>query len=263
MGLHQSIPARLLAVRLAENDTDVMAAQRLRYRIFFEALGAAAADADAKDSAGGRDIDRYDGLCDHLLVEDLAAPGRPVVGTYRLLRQSVAERHFGFYSADEFDLGPVIAHARQEGMELLELGRSCVDPAYRDAGTIQMLWRGIADYLRQHRIGYMFGCASFHGTDPEEHAAGLSLLAHDHMAPVDLRACAAGGVEMARLPIGGYDARLAQRHLPPLIKAYLRVGAQVGDGIFIDHAFNSIDVFMLMPVARIAARYAERFEAAA
>lgn len=258
--VERSSGGRMLAVRLARNGDDVIAAQRLRYRIFFDDMGAAAAG-----DVAGCDVDPYDPLCDHLLVEDLGAPGQPVVGTYRLLRQSVAQQHFGFYSAHEFDLSPIVGHAEREGFELLELGRSCVDPAYRDAGTIQMLWRGIADYLRTHRIGYMFGCASFHGQDPDEHAAGLSLLAHDHMAPADLRARAigAGGVDMARLPIGGYDARLAQRHLPPLIKAYLRVGAQVGDGAFVDRAFNSIDVFMLMPVARIAARYAERFDAAA
>jgi putative hemolysin len=249
--------ARMLAVRLADDAHDVAAAQRLRHRIFFGHMGA------ISTASEDRDIDRYDRLCDHLLVEDIAVPGRPVVGTYRLLRQSVADRHFGFYSAAEFNLDPVIAHARFEGTELLELGRSCVDPAYRDAGTIQMLWRGIAAYLRQHRIGHMFGCASFHGTDPEAHAPGLSLLAHDHMAPVNVRASAIGGIEMGRLPIGGYDARLAHRSLPPLIKAYLRVGAQVGDGAFVDHAFNSIDIFMLMPVAGIAARYAGRFEAAA
>ncbi|WP_256325675.1 GNAT family N-acetyltransferase [Sphingomonas sp. YR710] len=258
--LEQLPRERMLTVRLAQDARDIAAAQRLRYRIFCEAMGASLHSEQA-----GLDIDRYDAYCDHLLVEDLAARGSPVVGTYRLLRQGVAERHFGFYSADEFDLDPIIAHARRERMELLELGRSCVDPAYRDAGTIQMLWRGIADYLRRHRIGFMFGCASFHGTDPEAHAAGLSLLAHDHLAPVELRARAIGAhrVDMARVPIGGYDARLAQRQLPPLIKAYLRVGAQVGEGAFVDGDFNSIDVFMLMPVARIAARYAERFVAAA
>ena len=164
------------------------------------------------------------------------------------------------WGADHF-----LAYARRERMELLELGRSCVDPAYRDAGTIQMLWRGIADYLRVHRIGFMFGCASFHGTDPEQHAAGLSLLAHDYLAPAEMRARAVGrsSVAMARVPIGAYDPRAAQRQLPPLIKAYLRVGARVGEGAFVDRDFNSIDIFMLVPVARIAARYAERFVAAA
>lgn len=254
------LAGRSLAVRLASDERDIVAAQRLRYDIFFRDMGA-----DAADTQGGRDIDPYDGLCDHLLVEDHARPGSPVVGTYRLLRQRVAEAHDGFYSAHEFDLSNVLAHGAREGVELLELGRSCVDPAYRDAGTIQLLWRGIADYLRRHHIGYMFGCGSFPGTDPAEHAEGLSLLAHDYLAPAELRARAIGddAVPLATLPIGGYDARLALRRLPPLIKAYLRVGAELGDGAYIDRAFNTIDVFVMMPVARISARYAQRFEVAA
>jgi putative hemolysin len=251
---------RRLAVRLATGETDIVAAQRLRYDIFFRDLGA-----QGEAAQDGRDIDPYDVLCDHLLVEDHARPGSPVVGTYRLLRQRVAEAHDGFYSAHEFDLSRVLAHARREGVELLELGRSCVDPAYRDAGTIQLLWRGIADYLQQNRIGYMFGCGSFPGTDPAEHAEGLSLLAHDHLAPAEIRARAIGAeaIPLATMPIGGYDPRLALRRLPPLIKAYLRVGAELGDGAYIDRAFNTIDVFVMMPVARISARYAQRFEVAA
>jgi putative hemolysin len=251
---------RRLSVRLAQDAGDIEAAQALRYRIFVDDMGAKLAG--ARD---GRDIDPYDALCDHLLVEDHAVAGAPVVGTYRLLRQSVADRHDGFYSAHEFDLGSIVAHARREGVELLELGRSCVDPAYRDAGTIQLLWRAIAQYLRAHRIGYMFGCASFAGTDPVEHEAALSLLAHDFAASPELKARVIGahGIDMARLPIGGYDPRLAQRRLPPLIKAYLRVGAQIGEGAYIDHDFNSIDVFVTVPVAGITARYADRFEVAA
>jgi putative hemolysin len=251
---------RRLTVRLAVSPDDIVAAQRLRFDIFFRGMGASGLGAELE-----RDIDPYDDLCDHLLVEDHARPGSPVVGTYRLLRQSVAEAHDGFYSAHEFDLSAVIAHGRREGMELLELGRSCVDPAYRDAGTIQLLWRGIADYLQRNRIGYMFGCASFPGTDPAEHAEGLSLLAHNHMAVPELRARAIGehAIPLSPLAIGGYDPRLALRRLPPLIKAYLRVGAEVGDGAYVDHAFNTIDVFILVPVSRIAARYAQRFEVAA
>ena len=254
------VPGRRLAVRLADSEADIVAAQRLRYDIFFRDMGAA-----GDGACSGRDIDPYDGLCDHLLVEDHARPGSPVVGTYRLLRQRVAEAHDGFYSAHEFDLSRVLAHARRENVELLELGRSCVAPDYRDAGTIQLLWRGIAEYLHQHRIGYMFGCGSFPGTDPAEHAEGLSLLAHDHLAPAELRARAIGeeAIPLSLLPIGGYDPRLALRRLPPLIKAYLRVGAELGDGAYIDRAFNTIDVFVMMPVARISARYAQRFEVAA
>ncbi len=248
-------PVRHLSVRLAAHDADIEAAQRLRWQVFFEAMGAVSC------GHSDRDIDPYDAVCDHLLVEDRGSGVPAVVGTYRLLRQSVAEAHHGFYSAGEYDLAPF---SGRDG-ELLELGRSCVAPAYRDAGTIQLLWRGIAAYLQEHHISMMFGCASFHGIDPEEHDDALSFLWHNHLAPPELRARAVLGrhVDMARLPLGSYDPRQAMRKLPPLIKAYLRVGASVGDGAVIDHDFNTVDVFIVMPVAAIAERYLGRFGAAA
>lgn len=207
------------------------------------------------------DCDPYDPVCDHLLVEDNALGTPKVVGTYRLLRQSIAATREGFYSAGEYDLSP-LSHSPGEQ---LELGRSCVAWEYRDAGTIQLLWRGIATYLRQHQISTMFGCASFHGIDPDAHADTLSYLWHNHLAPQSLRARALEEryVDMARLPLGGYDPRQAMRKLPPLLKAYLRVGAQVGDGAVIDHQFNTVDVFIVMPVTEISERYTSRFGAAA
>lgn len=249
-----------LRVRLAEGDADIRAAQRLRFEIFHGEMGAALSE---EARAASRDIDRFDSLADHLLVEDIAGGAPRVVGTYRLLRQDVAERAGGFYSGGEYDLAPLIVHGATQGRALLELGRSCVAPEYRDSGTIQLLWRGIADYLVRHEIGHMFGCASFFGTDPAAHQAALSYLHHQHLAPSELRARARdeGRVEMERLPIGGYDTRLAMRALPPLIKAYLRVGAHVGDGAWIDRDFNTIDVFIVMPVAAITARYSDRFGA--
>ena len=248
---------RQLSVRLAACDADVDAAQRLRWEVFCSDMGATGRQHDQ------RDVDPYDPFCDHLLVEDRARQEPKVVGTYRLLRQSVAERHHGFYSADEYQTDSMSGD-KSEG-ELLELGRSCVAPEYRDSGTIQLLWRGIAGYLQQHRIRMMFGCASFHGVDPEDHADSLSYLYHNHLAPASMRVSALPGrhVKMARLPFGGYDPRAAMRKLPPLIKAYLRVGAVVGDGAVIDHDFNTVDVFVMMPVAAISNRYLGRFAAAA
>lgn len=241
-----------LQVRLAETDADMRAAQALRYAVFHEEFGV--------ESETSLDSDHYDAICDHLLVTD----GASVVGTYRLLRQDVAARNRGFYSSGEYDLAPLLATGRGGG-QLLELGRSCVAPAYRNAGTIALLWRGIAAYLDRHRIGHMFGCASLPGTNPDRHAAALSYLHHHHLAPPELRVCAHPGaaVDMARLPLGSYDPRLAARALPPLIKGYLRVGATVGSGAFIDHEFGTTDVFVIMPVERISSRYSQRFRSAA
>lgn len=255
--------AGALDVRLATSEAEIAAAQALRYQIFYEEMGAAPTPAMV---AAKRDVDSYDAICDHLLVIDHGMPGdRPhVVGTYRLLRQVVAQMNHGFYSSGEYDLSPLIAQSATGG-QLLELGRSCVAPAYRNNTTITLLWRGIASYLQTHAIGHMFGCASLHGADPRVHAAELSYLYHHHLAPPELRARTldAHYVPMDRLPATAYDQRAASKALPPLIKGYLRVGAMIGDGAYVDPQFNTTDVFVVMPVERITRRYAGRFGAGA
>lgn len=252
-----------LKVVLATSAEQVREAQALRYRIFYEELGA---PATAAARLRRLDIDPFDAVCDHLLVIDEAArPGEQIVGTYRLLRERVADAHGGFYSSGEFDLAPLRAHARTNGGQLLELGRSCVAPAYRSAGTIALLWRGIADYLRRHDIGHMFGCASFHGTDPRAHAATFAYLHAHHLAPPHLRVspAAAAGPWLRDFADTPFDADAALRALPPLIRGYLRVGAVIGDGVYVDHAFNTVDLFITMPVDAIAGRYRGRFGAPA
>lgn len=257
---------RRLSVRLARDGADLAAVQRLRWRVFFDEMGAA-----APDNAPMADADAYDALCDHLLVIDEdAREGEQVVGTYRLLRESVARAHTGFYSAGEFDLGTLTAGPARPAGELLELGRSCVLARYRTSATISLLWRGIADYIARHSIGLMFGCASFPGTALAAHAAGLSYLYHNHLAAADrrprvleARVAEGKGAALEQLARGSYDERRAMFQLPPLIKGYLRAGALFGDGAYIDRAFNTIDVCVVLPVERITNRYAARFSAAA
>jgi L-ornithine Nalpha-acyltransferase len=255
--------AGALDVRLATTEEEIRAAQTLRYDIFYDEMGARPTD----ETRGlARDYDPYDSVCDHLLVIDHSNPQAPrVVGTYRLLREIVAKQNRGFYSASEYDLSKLLSKTFQtrigEGKQLLELGRSCVHADYRNISTINLLWRGIASYLATHNIGFMFGCASLHGTNADAHAATLSYLYQHHLADTDIRVRALDDkyVDMNRLPIGGYDPRAAMRDLPPLVKGYLRVGCVIGDGAFIDEQFNTTDVFILMPVDRINARYTERY----
>lgn len=247
-----------LRVRLAQSPDDVRAAQRLRFEVFHDEMGARLPQTAVSMRM---DVDAYDAIADHLLVEHETAGGLDVVGTYRLLRQSVADSRGGFYTSGEFDLSALLEHAHDTGGSLLELGRSCVAPAFRNSATIQLLWRGIADYLDTHHITHMFGCASFHGTDPSVHAEALSHLHHHLLAPPHLRARAlpAGCMDMNMLALGSYDRTAALRGLPPLVKGYLRVGALVGDGAWIDEAFGTIDIFVVMPVDTIASRYSSRF----
>jgi putative hemolysin len=190
--------------------------------------------------------------------------GRPgVVGTYRLLRQDVAERHAGFYSAAEFDVAALLA--RHRGARFLELGRSCVLPPYRNRRTVELLWHGIWSYVLQHRLDVMIGCASLEGTDPDTLALPLSFLHHFARAPEAWRVSALPErrVEMNRLPAAAIDRKAALHALPPLIKGYLRLGASIGDGAVIDRQFGTTDVFIVLPVAAINARYIGHFGDAA
>lgn len=254
-----------LEVRLARRRQDVAAAQALRYRVFFKEMGAAA---NLKAKVLRRDIDRFDRACDHLLVIDRAARRRSirpvfgsVVGTCRLIRQDVADRRGGFYSADEFDLTPLLDHAGR----CLEVGRSCVAPDYRSRAVIDRLWSGIADYIRANRVSLLFGCASLHGTSPAGLAQPLSYLYHHHLAPPKWRprALPARYVDMQILPAVEVDPRAAWAALPPLLKGYLRLGAMVGDGAVVDAQFNTTDVCVVLPTERVADRYLRRYRGTA
>jgi len=251
-----------LEVRLAHKAGEVRRAQKLRYRVFYREM---AAIADAAALFAQRDVDAFDPICDHLLVIDHAIrkkklPHRPaVVGTYRLLRQDVAERHGGFYTAGEFDVEPLLE--RHRGRRFLELGRSCVLAPYRNRRTIELLWHGIWSYVLQHRLDVMIGCASLDGTDPDRLALPLSFLHHFAAAPDGWSAPALPHrrVEMNRMAKATIDAREALRQLPPLIKGYLRLGAFVGDGAVIDYQFGTTDVLIVLPTAAIDPRYIARF----
>ena len=251
---HVTTSAGRLEVRFAQDHDDVAAAQALRFRVFFEEMQALA---EPIAHMNRRDIDPFDDVCDHLLVVDHDRPqNEAVVGTYRLLREDAAARCGGFYSSAEYDLTPLIRGPWRSG-GLLELGRSCVHPAYRSHATIQLLWRGIARYLDAFNIDLMFGCASFPGRNPQYHQIGLSYLHENHLAPINyrVRAVASQHVPMSMVSSKAYSLREAVRGLPPLIKAYLRLGAFIGDGAVIDQAFGTTDVFILLPVDRIATRY--------
>ncbi len=244
-------------VRLTREPEDIAAAQRLRFRVFYEEMSATPSAAMA---AGRRDFDAFDHLCDHLMVYDRDRPaGDQVVGTYRLLRQAVAQRHGGFYSASEFDIQPLVDHVGAAG-GLLELGRSCVHEEYRSNAIIQILWRGISTYMSDHDISYMFGCASLPGTDPDALALPLSYLHQHHRAPAEIgvRALANRYVSMNRLG-NTVTLRAAVHALPPLIKGYLRLGAYIGDGAVVDRQFGTTDVFILLPVKRIAPKYTQHY----
>jgi L-ornithine Nalpha-acyltransferase len=250
-----------LEVRLATTAADVRSAQKLRYKVFYQEMSAVA---DVATLVARRDVDAFDAICDHILVIDHDAPrfGRrkpAVVGTYRLLRQHVAQRHHGFYTAREFDIMPLVG--RHPKLSFLELGRSCVLAPYRNKRTVELLWHGVWSYVRRHRMDVMLGCASLDGTDPEKLALPLSFLHHFAPAPESWRASALPGrrVDMNLMAKDAINQKAALKALPPLIKGYLRLGASIGDGAVVDPQFGTTDVLIVLPVSAINARYIEHF----
>jgi len=251
-----------LEVRLAQTAQEVRQAQKVRYRVFYQEGSAVPNPARL---FARRDVDAYDAICDHLLVLDHARRDTPlnrpaVVGTYRLLRQSLAEEFGGFYTAGEFDIDALIT--RHGNLQFLELGRSCVLAPYRNKRTVELLWHGVWAYVLQNRADVMIGCASLDGTEPKRLGLPLSFLHHYARAPETWRARALPNryIEMNRMSREAIDPKAALRMLPPLIKGYLRLGALVGDGAVVDHEFGTTDVLIVLPVAAIKQRYLEHFD---
>jgi putative hemolysin len=249
-------------ILLATTKKEVRKAQRLRYKVFFQEGHAVAPPGAALVR---RDLCRFDKICDHLLIIDAAARnsfGRvkpKVVGTYRLLHGEVAAQHGGFYSQGEFDIAPLLA--RHVDKRFLELGRSCVHPKYRSKRVIELLWRGLWIYAKHHKIDVLVGCASLSGTNPLALALPLSFLHHRAAAEAEwqVHPREGRGVPMAILDKAALDARKGIAALPPLLKAYVRIGAKFATGAVIDESYGTIDVFTIMPIAEIEARYIAYF----
>ena len=233
-------------VKLAETQADLRAAQALRYRVFVQELGG---DGPLVDHESGLERDRFDPFFDHLLLLDDTKNGS-VVGVYRLLRDDQAARAGQFYSEAEYDLTVL----KSSGRRLMELGRSCLDSDYRGGAAMFHLWQGLARYVAEHDIDILFGVASFHGTDASELAQPLSMLHHNHLAPKALRVQAHGAAfqDMNLIPKENLNRPSAMKQVPALIKAYLRLGGYVGEGAFVDHAFNTTDVCLVMDTASMS-----------
>ena len=233
---------RSLDVLLARSQTEILDAQRLRYRVFAGEMGA-----NLPTRTPGVDHDIYDPYCEHLIVRDRESG--EVVGTYRILSPENA-RQVGYYSENEFDLTR-LHHLRPR---LVEIGRSCVHPEYRTGATITLLWSGLAQYMVERGYDYLMGCASISMADGGHAAASLyNRLAVDHLGPQEYRVFPRCPLPLAALQ----QDRPAE--VPPLIKGYLRAGAWICGEPAWDPDFNTADLPILMPMAKVANRYAKHY----
>lgn len=234
---------RKLAFSMARTESEMREAQRIRFRVFAEEMGAKLPNAEQ-----GLDVDRFDRYCDHLLVRDNA--DNKVVGTYRILPPEQAVKAGGYYSETEFDMTRLM-HLRDR---MVEVGRSCVHQDYRDGATITQLWSGLADYIGKHGHEYLIGCASISMNDGGHYAASVFNKVYKlHAAPAEYSV-----FPHCRLPLESLNQNLDVA-IPPLIKGYLRLGAQIASEPAWDPNFNCADLFILLPVSRMNARYARHF----
>jgi L-ornithine Nalpha-acyltransferase len=240
-----------LEVKLVTTFAEREAALRLRFEVFNLEL----AEGLSASYERGYDTDAYDAYCDHLIVKDVAT--NKVVGTYRLLRQSVAERNIGFYSENEFDL----TNLKRLPGELLELGRSCVAHSHRNATTISKLWNAIIEYARQRGIAYLFGCGSLHQSELEEVLPIYAYLRDHFLAPAPFRVQPLPGCRLMLEEDASvlYDVRQTARQLTPVMKGYLRAGAVICGAPAFDAEFGTADVLVLLEMAKLTARYKNHY----
>lgn len=226
-------------VRFAQSERDVTLAQELRHKVFVQELGAA-------NSTNRRSVeeDRFDAFSKHLLLIDYnRSPNEQVVGVYRVMTSSDAESAGQFSCEDEYDLTALYSSQRS----ILELGRSCLHPDYRGGIGMTLMWQALATFIEKTETEILFGVASFHGVDAKLHNACLNFLFDNHLAPEPLRTRSKMPVELEK----GSDINRMKimKAMPPLIKAYLRLGGVVGQGAYIDRSFNTVDVCMILDMS--------------
>ncbi len=238
------------SVKIAHHEQELREAQRLRYQVFVEELGGGGVLVDHEAKL---ECDSFDPYFEHMVVRD-EAEGR-IVGVYRLMREEQALQAGRFYSESEYDL----TRLRSSGRKLLELGRSCIHPDYRGGAAMHCLWSGLAEYVAKHDIEILFGVASFHGTDVGKLSNTLSILHHRHLAPETLRVRSKILQNMNLIPYDQLNRKQAMLETPALIKAYLRLGGCVGEGAYIDHDFNTTDVFLILDTAQMTDRQSRRY----
>jgi putative hemolysin len=240
---HQAAHRKGLVTYIASHDAEILEAQRLRFKVFGEEMGAS-----LQSAKQGIDQDIFDRYCQHLLVRETSE--NKVIGTYRILPPHQADKIGGYYAETEFDLTRLL-HLSDR---MVEVGRSCVHPDFRDGATISHLWSGLAKYMMKHQYEYLIGCASISMADGGHVAASVYRKLHRlYSAPAEY-----GVFPRCPLPLKALNQYI-DAPIPPLLKGYLRLGAYVCGEPAWDPDFNTADLLILLPMSRLSERYARHF----
>ena len=245
--------SRQLKVRLAQNQFEIEKTLSLRYDIFNLEMQQGLPESHATR----KDRDKYDLYCDHLIVVDEARDGM-IVGTYRVLRSSVARKHEGFYSEGEFSLRGIYDLKD----EVVEIGRSCVHPDYRDGSVISNLWIGLGMYLRDFNARYLCGCGSVHSHDVDSANRIYAYLREkNYLVDPGFEAIPHPEFRMDgfRTDLALDDLKATGKSMPPLIKGYMRAGARITGEPAYDSVFGTTDFFIIFDASEVDERYGRHY----
>jgi putative hemolysin len=246
----QTAEKKRYTVSLACNASEIREAQRLRYHVFFEEMGATSSSAISNANIG-LDVDEYDAHCEHLLVRD-DATGQ-VVGCYRIMRPETARCRGAFYSDSEFDL----SRLNPLRTRTAEVGRACIHPDFRSGSVIMLLWSGLAQFMLENRYEYLIGCASVNLADGHGNAVAVyRKMQCANLAPPEYRV-----FPRQPYPVDRFSAiePILPARVPPLLKGYARLGAWICGAPAWDADFNTADLFVLLPIARLPVSYTKHF----
>ena len=245
-------------VRFAKTSAEVKKSQELRYKVFIEEMGGSPYQTNSEPFL---EKDEYDDQYRHLILIDHNKNEKKViqkiVGVIRLISGSEAKLRLGFCSSREYDLALLVS----SGQKCLELGRTCIDKSYRNGLALHYLWKGLGSYIKANGVTFMFGLASFPGNDVKKISMALSFLNEKYLAPTKIRpkALKNGFIDMAIVPSAEIDKSEALRQMPSLLKGYLRLGARVGEGAFIDRELNTIDVCIVIDLNQMLDKYKDYY----
>ena len=245
-------------VRFAETSAEIKRSQELRYKVFIDEMGGHSCQ---RNSEPFLEKDEFDDQCRHLILIDHEKNEKKVtqkiIGVIRLILGSKAKLGLGFCSSREYDLKLLVS----SGQKCLELGRTCIDKSYRNGLALHYLWKGLGSYTKANGVSFMFGLASFPGNDVKKISMALSFINEKYLVPTEIRpkALKNGFIDMAIIPRDKIDKLEALRQMPSLLKGYLRLGARVGEGAFIDRELNTIDVCIVIDLNQMLDKYKDYY----
>ena len=246
-------------IRFTQNKNELIESQKLRHKVFIEEMGGSKKNLSVVSNL---ESDKFDEFCRHLIIIDhknsKQLPNGKIIAVTRLMLTKDSKNGIGFYSSQEFNLNPITSTNK----ECLEIGRTCIDHEYRNTLILHYLWIELGSFCSKRGVEILFGVASFSGNNIKKIEMALSHIHNDYLAPPKIRPMALehGYIKMSIIPKDEINKSNALKQMPSLLKSYLRLGAKVGEGAFVDKEMNTIDILIMIDVSNMTNKYKMYYE---